>query len=107
MKLFAAKKIRLTACRMYRNIWETGKPVEFQRESYYSNYVRLAGYINGIHYQVHINSAEISARVRDLSEHRDTDDELSRIFSVACACADFGEYYKKYKHLAAALILNV
>ena len=107
MLLFASKKIYSTACLMYRTLWENGAKVEFERQSYYNNYVRLWGFINGVQYQVHINSDEIAGRFRDLKAHRDNDSNLLRLFAVACACGDYGQYFRKFEHLAKTLVLNV
>lgn len=103
---FASKKVFLMACRNFRNLWETCNKIEFQRESYYSNYVRMSGTVNGFHYQVHINSDMIANRFRDLNAHKDSDGVLIRIFSVACACADNGKLYKDYDNMYKTLVLN-
>lgn len=106
MLLFASKKIYLAACRNYRNIWESGRGFYFERESHYSNYCRLSGKINGFNYQVHVNSDKISGLACDLREHYTTDADAIKIFAVACACADYGQYFRKYEHLAKNLVLN-
>lgn len=106
MLLFASKKVYKTACIMYRNLWESCEKVCFQRESFYNDYMRLSGTINGFRYQIHINAPEIAGRFRDLNEHSDTDNQLIRIFAVACSCADYGQFYKDFKHLSKSLVLN-
>lgn len=103
---FSSKKVYLMACNMFRNLWETCEKIEMQRESYYNNYVRLSGRINGICYQVHINSTEIANRFRDLNTHKDSDGVLIRIFSVACACSNLGKYYKDFDLMYKSLVLN-
>lgn len=103
---FASKKVFLMACRNFRNLWETCNKIEFQRESYYSNYVRMSGTVNGVHYQVHINCDAIANRFRDLNTHKDSDGVLIRIFAVACACADCGLFYNKFDTMYNTLVLN-
>lgn len=103
---FSSKKVFATACVMYRNLWYYSESIYFERASYYNDYVRLSGRIGGRNYQVHVNCAEIAARVRDLKEHKDNDDLLLRVFAVACSCSDYGKFFKDFKHLANSLILN-
>ena len=95
------------ACRNYRTLWESCKEVEIERMNGY-DYVRMAGTINGVKYQTHINSPRLANRLGMYYGRivRDTDDELLRIFSVSCACADCGEYVTKYRHMWRELVLN-
>ena len=109
--LFRTKKSLIfeTACNYYRYIWQTAETVEFERENPCTDYVRLSGVINNYPYQVHINSAVISARVPNFFYKRvgrDNDTELIRIFALACACADFREDFRKFRTLAKSLVLN-
>ena len=108
MLLFASKKVFATACQMYRNLWENAEKIEFERMNPYNNYLRLSGYINGKHYQVHITSAALAARINNYKYpiKRDNDTEIIRIFAVACACADYGQFFTKFEHLTKELVLN-
>ena len=107
--IFRTKKSQIfeVACRNFRNLWETGKTVEVERMNGY-DYVRMSGYINGIHYQTHINSPLLAARCGNWGRRMvvDNDTELIRIFAVACACADFGEYVDKFRNMWRDLVLN-
>ena len=109
MKLFRTKKSLIceTASRYYRNLWENATKVEFERMNAY-DYIRMAGYINGIHYQVHVNNKEIAGRLYGEIGRTKTDNDIKiiKVFAVACACADFGEFYAKFATLENEIILN-
>lgn len=103
---FTSKKVYLMACRNFNALCESCNKIEFQRESYYSNYVRMSGTVSGVTYQVHVNSDLLASRFRDLNAHKDSDCDLIRIFAVACACADNGKFYKDYDNMYKNLVLN-
>lgn len=102
---FASKKIYLAASRNWRALWESGKGIKFQRENRDNNYCRVSGIINGFNYQVHVNSDYLRDLAGDLREHATTDARAAKIFAVACACADFGQYFRKFEHLAETITL--
>ena len=107
--LFASKKVYALSCKNFRSIWENSGSVELERMDPYNNWVRLAGRINGVNYQVRIEDSQLAGRVASWAWRsivRDNDSELERAFCVACACADLGVSYEKYAHLAGSLVLN-
>lgn len=109
MKLFRTKKsiICETASRYYRNLWENATKVEFERMNG-GDYIRMSGKINGINYQIHINNKEIASRLNCKYGRTETANDLKviKVFAVACACADFGEFYAKFATLENEIILN-
>ena len=106
--LFNTKKTAIikNANRIYSALWNDSATIEIERESRYNNYCRLSGNVNGINYQVHINSDYIANLANRYNATRTTDARALQIFATACACADRGEYFAKYAHIAAALVLN-
>lgn len=108
--IFRTKKSQIyeIACNNFRSLWDSGRAVEFERMTPGRDYIRMAGQINGVNYQIHINSAALSDRLsRNYKKiMSDNDTELIRIFALACACADLGYYYKDFAALAQDLVLN-
>lgn len=92
------------ACNKFRALWESCGNVEIERMNSY-DYIRMSGYINGVHYQTHINHKELAPRCR-WQIVRDNDTEIIRAFALSCACADMGLFYKDFAHLEKDLILN-
>ena len=108
---FRSKKSQIyeAACNNFRSLWENAATVEFTRESPYNDYIRLNGKINGFNYQVHINCAVLADRITRAPYYttkRDNDETLLKIFALACACGDYGQFYSKFEHLAKELVLN-
>lgn len=108
MKLFRTKKsiICETANRYYRNLLENATKVEFERVNS-SDYIRMAGDINGIMYQIHVNNKELAGRLRCIGRTETANDiKVIKVFAVGCACADFGEAFAKFATLENEIILN-
>lgn len=96
-----SRKIKKQAQNIYREMWEKGLAVTVTSEDKYNDIIRL----NCGRYQLQIKDNDLAGKCRwhAISE---TDSRTSKIFAVALACSNNGEYYSKYVHLVNTINLD-
>lgn len=96
-----SRKIEKQAQNIYREMWEKGLAVTVTSEDKYNNSIRL----NCGRFQLHIKDNDLAGKCRwhAISE---TDSRTSKIFAIALACSNNGEYYSKYAHLVNRINLD-
>ena len=96
-----SKKIEKQAQNIYREMWEKGLAVTVTSEDKYNNIIRL----NCGRFELHIKDFDLAGKCR-WHAIRETDNRTSKVFAVALACSNNGEYYSKYAHLVNTINLE-